>query len=66
MSRRLIEPTIMYKGWAIRLTGQSNGGILVFKAVKENEQHIGATSMEYCKKCIDFKENNGKYPNKRG
>lgn len=50
---------IEYKGWTIEFTGMSTGGITTFVAKKEGVAgHIGATSIQYVKKIIDYEESN--------
>ena len=43
-----------YKGWVIKFTGISSGGINTYVAHKESCKDIGATSIDYLKKVIDY------------
>jgi len=51
------KPT-MYKGWCIQYTGTSQGGISTYVAKKQDCKNIGATTIEYIKKVIDFELTN--------
>jgi len=49
---------IMYKGWELTWTGSSAGGINTYVARKEGCKNIGATSIDYLKKVINYEYGN--------
>ena len=56
-NKHVKEATIVhYKDWTIEWTGISLGGINTYVAKKEGCKNIGATSISYLKKVIDYDE----------
>jgi len=51
---------IRYKGWNIKWTGISLGGINTYVATKEGFKNIGATSLDYLKRVIDYESRHKK------